>query len=95
MEPKIVRKYIICSGRVQGVGFRYHATNLAMEYHLSGWVRNCSNGTTVEMEVQGREADVDRFAELLGENTHWIRIDYKSVTEQQTLPDERGFRVRY
>ena len=45
----MVRKYIIVTGRVQGVGFRYHAMNLAMEYDLTGWVRNLYNGG-VEME---------------------------------------------
>ncbi|MBQ8982718.1 MAG: acylphosphatase, partial [Lachnospiraceae bacterium] len=30
-EHGMVRKYIIVTGRVQGVGFRYHAVNLAME----------------------------------------------------------------
>ena len=47
----IVRKHIIFRGRVQGVGFRYHSTYKAENLGLTGWVRNCYDGS-VEMEVQ-------------------------------------------
>lgn len=90
----MVRKYVIVTGRVQGVGFRYHAVNLAMEFHVTGWVRNMYNGG-VEMEVQGLEANVDMFIQNLDSGTNWIRIDNKSVADSYVLPDETGFRVRY
>lgn len=90
----MLRKYIHVTGRVQGVGFRYHAMNLALEYHLTGWVRNLYNGA-VEMEVQGEEENVDLFVQNLAEGTNWIRIDTKTVTDMQTLADETAFRVRY
>ena len=56
-----VRKHIQFYGRVQGVGFRYHATYKARELELTGWVRNEDDGS-VEMEVQG---DPDRINLLL------------------------------
>ncbi len=90
----MVRKYVIVTGRVQGVGFRYHAVNLAMEFHVTGWVRNMYNGG-VEMEVQGLEANVDMFIQNLDRGTNWIRIDNKSVADSYVLPDETNFRVRY
>lgn len=93
-EHGMVRKYIIVTGRVQGVGFRYHAVNLAMEYNITGWVRNMYNGG-VEMEAQGREENVDMFIQMLDHDTHWIRIDNKSVADSIVLPDETGFHVRY
>lgn len=49
---KMVRKHIIFSGRVQGVGFRYTACYLARSLGLTGWVKNLWDGD-VEMEVQG------------------------------------------
>ena len=33
-----VRKHIYFSGQVQGVGFRYRATNAARANGLTGWV---------------------------------------------------------
>ncbi len=89
----MVRKYIIVTGRVQGVGFRYHAMNLAMEYHLTGWVRNMSNGG-VEMEVQGTQERVEMFVQNLDTGTNWIRIDRKSVADMPGLVEETGFRIR-
>jgi len=89
----MVRKYIIVTGRVQGVGFRYHAMNLAMEYHLTGWVRNMSNGG-VEMEVQGTQEQVEMFVQNLDTGTNWIRIDRKSVADMPGLVEETGFRIR-
>lgn len=89
----MVRKYILVSGRVQGVGFRYHAMNLAMDYRLTGWVRNLNNGA-VEMEVQGEEAAVDQFIQNLDAGTRWIRIDHRSVADIQEIPEETAFRIR-
>lgn len=89
----MVRKYIIVTGRVQGVGFRYHAMNMAMECHLTGWVRNMSNGG-VEMEVQGTQEQVEMFVRNLDTGTNWIRIDRKSVADMPGLVEETGFRIR-
>ena len=48
-----VRKHIYFSGQVQGVGFRYRATNAARANGLTGWVDNLWDGR-VEMiqEIQ-------------------------------------------
>jgi len=51
-------KHIIFIGRVQGVGFRFTAFNIAKRYDLSGMVRNVLDGT-VEMIVQGPTEDTD------------------------------------
>ena len=50
---KEIRKHLIFSGRVQGVGFRYRAMNIAQMLGLTGWVKNRWDGK-VEMEVQGK-----------------------------------------
>ena len=44
----MVRKHILFSGRVQGVGFRFTACSLARPLGLTGWVKNCYDGD-VEM----------------------------------------------
>jgi acylphosphatase len=51
-------KHIIFTGRVQGVGFRFTAFNIANRYELTGFVRNVFDGT-VEMFVQGPAETVD------------------------------------
>ena len=67
-------KHIIFTGRVQGVGFRYTAFNIANRCELAGFVRNVPDGT-VEMFAQGPADDVndcirdiqEEFAGYLGE----------------------------
>ena len=51
-------KHIIFTGRVQGVGFRFTAYNIAHRHQLTGLVRNLPDGT-VEMLAQGRPEDID------------------------------------
>jgi len=51
-------KRIIFVGRVQGVGFRFTAHNIANRYGLTGWVRNILDGS-VEMLAQGPSDDID------------------------------------
>ena len=50
-------RYVIFVGRVQGVGFRFTALNIANRYQLTGYVRNLPDGT-VEMVAQGSPTDV-------------------------------------
>lgn len=42
------------SGRVQGVGFRYYVHRHAQRLGVTGWVRNCRDGS-VEAVVQGND----------------------------------------
>jgi len=51
-------KHIIFAGRVQGVGFRFMAHNIARRYDITGYVRNRPDGT-VEMFAQGPASEVD------------------------------------
>lgn len=88
----MLRKHMIVSGRVQGVGFRYTACVLARRLGVTGWVRNCPDGT-VEMEAQGAEAEIERLLSMLGEE-RFICIDR---VEARVIPviQEKGFEERY
>ena len=59
-------RQIRVSGRVQGVGFRYALRDEARRLGLSGWVRNCADGT-VEALLQG---DDEAVAALVA----WARL---------------------
>ena len=86
-----VRKHIVFYGRVQGVGFRYTAKYLARSLELTGWVRNDPEGT-VTMEVQGREALINKL--LVGLNGgHFISIEWMD-TKEIPLEEEREFVVK-
>lgn len=55
-----IRRTIFFSGAVQGVGFRYTTSDIASKYRVKGLVRNLPDGR-VELIVEGREIDLDRF----------------------------------
>lgn len=86
-------KHVIFSGKVQGVGFRYHTKELALGFDVVGWVKNLRDGT-VELQVMGEEGEVDEFlAEIIEESElaplireHWIR-------EIEPLNGCQGFRI--
>ena len=87
------RYYIVCQGRVQGVGFRYFCLMNATEYNLTGWVHNMSNGM-VEMEVQGEENNLDKFLIEIRKGTYFIRVDEISMKPKEVIPDEKKFKVK-
>lgn len=79
-------------GRVQGVGFRYRAYHAAEALGLTGWVKNCSDGTVLA-EVQGIKSDIERMMSMVGSGTY---IDITDI-ETRTLPvenEEYGFRIK-
>ena len=43
-------------GRVQGVGFRAFTRRVAEQHGLSGWARNCSNGSVDILLIGDSEA---------------------------------------
>jgi acylphosphatase len=55
---ELIAKHIVFSGRVQGVGFRFTALNIANSYKLAGYVRNLPGGG-VEMLIQGQPDMID------------------------------------
>ena len=87
----MIRKHILFSGRVQGVGFRYRSCYIAQMLGLTGWVTNTWDDR-VEMEVQGEEKSINKMIELLHEQ-NFVVIEDMEVNEIP-LCEESGFRVR-
>lgn len=56
------RVHFWVSGRVQGVGFRYHTQVRATELGLLGWVRNLADGR-VEVVAEGPRAQIEKLVE--------------------------------
>lgn len=87
-----IRKHIQFYGKVQGVGFRYHATYRARILGLTGWVRNCYDGS-VEMEVQGEPEKIDDLLLYL-HHQKFIRIG-RMDEEKIELKEEREFKEKW
>ena len=89
----VVRRHVFFSGRVQGVGFRYFATNYAHDIGVTGWVRNLSDDR-VEMEMQGTPEMLERLVQLMRER-RFVEIEEMEVTEIPVDPQSYEFKVRY
>jgi acylphosphatase len=86
----VIAKHIVFSGRVQGVGFRFTALNVANRYQLKGFVKNLPDGD-VEVLAQGTaEMIYDCIRDLqdsfVGTISH---IDTNEVTPDPKLTDFR------
>jgi acylphosphatase len=53
-----ITRQLLITGRVQGVGFRFYMERKARELGLTGWVRNCRDGS-VEAVIQGASEAVE------------------------------------
>ena len=60
---------VFFSGRVQGVGFRYTALQVAQEFEVAGFVRNLPDGR-VQLEAEGQAQEVAAFVTALEERMH-------------------------
>lgn len=86
------RIFIKVSGIVQGVGFRPFVYNLATSLKLKGWVNNNSEG--VYIDLQGSEADLERFIYNLKNNAPPLSyIDNIEIEEKQLL-DYTDFSIK-
>lgn len=83
--------HLIISGRVQGVGYRHWVVAQARKRGLSGWVRNCADGT-VEALLSGETKCVQAMIEACRKGPLAARvtdIDLSPSTERHDGPFER------
>jgi acylphosphatase len=69
MPEDSVRRRVVYTGRVQGVGFRATTRELAAAWPVVGWVRNRDDGA-VELLVAGPSEGVDGFLAAIRERFH-------------------------
>ena len=86
----VIAKHIVFSGRIQGVGFRFTALNIANRCGLTGYVRNLPDGD-VEMLAQGTAEMIDNCIRdlqdsFVGTISH---IDIEEATPDPKLTDFR------
>ena len=88
----LLRKHLVFSGDVHGVGFRWRARHAARAVGATGWVRNERDGR-VSMELQGTEEQIDQVLDAL-ERGLYIRISDIEVRSLPAEPEERSFVTR-
>ena len=89
-----MRARVTIKGIVQGVNYRYHTMEKALQLNITGWVKNLDNGD-VEGCFEGEEVDVMALVD-------WCRIGPpRALVEEVMVASElaRGefaeFRIRH
>ncbi len=78
-------------GRVQGVGFRWTACNVANRFNVAGWVRNEPDGS-VRCVAEGEPGELDAFVAAVQEAMSGY-LKKTQVGQGQPADDLEGFKV--
>jgi acylphosphatase len=83
---------VFFTGRVQGVGFRYQALQVAKGFEVSGFVMNLPDGR-VQLEAEGAAAEVNEFIAAVQERMEgYIRKTEQSAAQRP--PRFQGFAIQ-
>ncbi|TMJ04190.1 MAG: acylphosphatase [Alphaproteobacteria bacterium] len=77
-------RHVVVHGRVQGVGFRMWAEDLAERLGLEGWVRNRRDGS-VEAVFAGPEQAVRAAIDACREGPRGARVETVDVAEGDAI----------
>lgn len=85
--------FMVIGGRVQGVGFRYFALNKALQFNITGWVKNTPEGK-VEIEASGELQNINTFVDWMKTGPARAVIKTFSVSEIEPIRDFADFIIR-
>ncbi|MGL0816725.1 acylphosphatase [Vibrio vulnificus] len=83
-------KFVV-SGKVQGVGFRYHTSHQGLKLNLVGYAKNLCNGD-VEVIACGEPQKIEEFAAWLRNGPRTASVD-ELIREEVTYRDFNGFEI--
>lgn len=90
--PEVHHVAVLLTGRVQGVGFRYQALQVAKGFEVSGFVMNLPDGR-VQLEAEGAAGEVTEFITAIQERMEgYIRKTEQSAGRR--APRFQGFNIR-
>ena len=88
------RVHLIISGRVQGVFYRASTCDKALQLNLTGWVRNCADGS-VEAVVEGPEEQVNALISWCKQGPTHAHVTHVDVNHEHYQGDYSTFSIRY
>ncbi len=88
------RMHVLYSGRVQGVGFRMTAEDVAHEHDIVGWVKNLRDGR-VELIAEGSEERLERFLRTIQQGAMKNFIQHVEIIWSDASDTFHEFDIRY
>ena len=87
-----MKKHIVITGRVQGVGFRYWLYKAAVRNNINGWVKNKISGE-VEALLIGNEVKIDNLIKLCKKGPPSSKVTKIEVQNYQKEHFEKSFEI--
>ncbi|MGA9226462.1 MAG: acylphosphatase [Mesobacillus sp.] len=90
----MIQLQIIVSGEVQGVGYRYYTQMKAIQFGITGWVKNLQEGG-VEILASGENDNLERFIDEVRRGNPFSTVDHIEVNETVKTETYRSFAIKY
>ncbi|MEM0370666.1 MAG: acylphosphatase [Pyrobaculum sp.] len=88
-----VRAHVYIRGKVQGVFFRQSMKEVATRNGVFGWVRNRSDGATVEAVLEGPRGSVLKVIEWARVGPPGARVEEVNVQWEEYRGEFKDFRI--
>ena len=86
---------VLVHGRVQGVYFRDFTCRKAAEYDLSGYVKNLSDGKSVEVYAEGEKTSLEKLVSHLKVGPPNAVIEKVTTSYGDYTGSYNGFDIRH
>ena len=87
-----MKKHIVITGKVQGVGFRYWLYKEAIQRNIDGWVRNKISGE-VEALLIGNDEEVNSIIKLFKKGSPSSEVTKVSVKDYEKKCLNKPFEI--
>ena len=85
-----MKKRLLISGKVQGVGFRHWLCMKAVEKNICGWVRNIATGE-VEALVIGNDENVNKLIKQCRQGPFSSKVTQVKIRDYQQDYSKKSF----
>jgi len=91
MAQRVARKFLI-KGDVQGVGYRFFAQRAAARHQVTGYVKNCDDGS-VEAWAEGPADNIEAFKHDLATGPRFANVVQVEEMTHDPTGDFSSFRI--
>lgn len=88
-----MRALVTVRGLVQGVSFRYHTRQMALQLKVTGWVRNLPNGEVTGC-FEGDERDVQALIDWCHKGPSSAEVEKVTIEKMDFTDEFRTFLIK-